>query len=67
MFSQVLKNNSVSLLIRNFSYKPIKRPSPKSTSNSAFVENKLKEYDLAKVFRSKIETSGPITSKKVVY
>lgn len=52
--------------VRYFSYKPIKRPSLNSPSNKAYVENKLKEYDIAKVLRSKIEATGPITGKKLI-
>jgi hypothetical protein len=63
MFSRVLKSSIAINLARNYSYKAIKRPTINATTNKAFVEKKLKEYDLAKVLRSQIEISGPITGK----
>lgn len=47
--------------VRYYSYKPIKRANLNELSNKAFVEKKLKEYDIAKVLRSQIEVSGPLT------
>lgn len=49
--------------IRNCSYKPIKRPTINSPSNKVYVERKLKEFDLAKVLRTNIQATGPITGK----
>lgn len=66
MFSRVLRNSLANNLSRNYSYKPIKRPTLNSVTNKAFVEKKLKEYDLAKVLRSQIEVTGPITGNSMI-
>lgn len=63
MFSRVLRSSIAFNLSRNYSYKPIKRPSINAATNKAFVEKKLKEYDLVKVLRSQIEVTGPITGE----
>ncbi|XP_070492211.1 protein arginine methyltransferase NDUFAF7 homolog, mitochondrial [Chironomus tepperi] len=47
--------------VRYCSYKPIKRVNLNSAPKKAYVEKKLKEFDLEKVLRSKIEVSGPMT------
>lgn len=47
--------------VREYSYKPIKRPDFNSVRSKAFVENKMKEYNLAQILRARIELSGPIT------
>ena len=47
--------------VRYCSYKPIKRVNLNSTPKKAYVEKKLKEFDLEKVLRSKIEVTGPMT------
>jgi hypothetical protein len=48
---------------RCFSYKAIKRPSLSKTLNAEYVDRKMKEFDLPKLLRTKIQASGPITSK----
>lgn len=61
MFSRVFRSSLVISLSRNYSYKPIKRPSLNTATSKAFVEQKLKEYDLEKVLKTQIEATGPIT------
>lgn len=51
--------------VRYCSYKPIKRVNLNSTPKKAYVEKKLKEFDLEKVLRSKIEVSGPLTGNLI--
>lgn len=47
--------------MRNFSFKPIKRPDLTSSAGKAYIEKKLKDFNLKKTLRAKIEMSGPIT------
>ena len=60
MFRRIFLSNLLINNVRNYSYKPIKRPTINSPSNKAFVEKKLKDYDLAKALKSIIEATGPI-------
>lgn len=66
IFHQIKKysiNYQVYNYVRNYCYKPIKRPNLNSPSSKAFIEKKLKEFDLSKVLYSKIQASGPIPGK----
>jgi hypothetical protein len=47
--------------VRNYSYKAIKRPDFSSKSSKAFVDKKLKDFNLPEILRARIELSGPLT------
>jgi hypothetical protein len=52
---------------RYCSYKAVKRPSLNAVGNKAFVDKKMAEYDLPKILKSKIESTGPITGKLTLF
>lgn len=49
--------------VREYSFKAVKRPDFTSTSSKAFVEKKLRDFNLQQILRAKIEMSGPMTGK----
>jgi hypothetical protein len=55
---QVKLNN-----VREYSFKPIKRPDFTSKSSKAFQEKKLKDFNLVDILRARIEMSGPLTGE----
>lgn len=49
--------------MRNYSFKPIKRPDFNSPASKAFVERKLKDFNLKQILQAKIKFSGPLTGE----
>lgn len=49
--------------VRDYSYKPIKRPDFSSPKAKAVIEQKTKEFNLPQILKARIDLSGPITSK----
>lgn len=48
---------------RDYSFKPIKRPDSSSKTSKAYVDKRLKEFNLQQILRTKIEISGPLTGE----
>lgn len=49
--------------VRYYSFKPIKRPDFTSKSSKAYIDNKMKEYNMPEMLRAKIKMCGPMTGK----
>ena len=49
--------------VREYSYKAIKRPDFTSKSSKAFVDKKLKDFNLPQILRARIEMAGPLTGE----
>jgi hypothetical protein len=49
--------------VRDYSFKPIKRPDFTSKSSKAYVDKKLKDFNLPQILKARIEMSGPLTGK----
>jgi hypothetical protein len=49
--------------VRDYSFKPIKRPDFSSTSSKAFIDKKLKDFNLSQILRARIEMAGPLTGE----
>ena len=59
-FSRVVNQLKISN-VRGYSYKAIKRPDFSSKSSKAFVDKKLKDFNLPLILRARIEMAGPLT------
>lgn len=47
--------------VREYSFKTIKRPDFTSPASKAFIDKKLKDFNLKQILKARIELSGPLT------
>lgn len=57
------KVKAVAGSMRYYSFKAIKRPDHSSKSSKAYIDKKLKDFNMQQILRAKIEMSGPLTGK----
>jgi hypothetical protein len=49
--------------VREYSYKPIKRPDFNSPKTKAVIDKKFKELNLSQILKARIELTGPLTGE----